>query len=217
MSQPSKRYKIIHPEDWERQHLYDFFIGCDDPFFSLTFDADITSLHTWAKSHQQSLFLSYLYCTIHAANQVKAFRYRIKDNQVIEFDEIFAGSTILLDDETFSFCYFDNHDRIEDFISHGRIKIQDLKTSKRFDPKFDHLEYVHCSPIPWVQFTGVKHARKMASGDSIPKFMFGKIYQRDQRWYLPIAVDVHHSLMDAYHVGMFVQALEAELHHQKFK
>ena len=211
MSHTNQKYTIVDPESWERQHLYDFFITCEDPFFNLSFEVDITGIYTWCKENQKSIFLAYLYSTISAANQVKNFRYRIKENQVVEYHEIFAGSTILLDDETFSFCYFNNHDHIEDFIDDGSAKIKDLKLTKAFDPKFGHLEYIHCSPVPWIHFTGFKHARKMSSGDSIPKFMFGKIYERRQKKFLPMAVDVHHSLMDAYHVCQFVQKMEEEL------
>ncbi len=71
---------------------------------------------------------------------------------------------------------------------------------------------IHCSFIPWVNFTSFKHARKNdMDAFGIPKFVFGKFTDENNKKMMPFSIEVHHALMDGFHVGKFIEKLQYNL------
>jgi len=66
-------------------------------------------------------------------------------------------------------------------------------------------------PIPWISFTGLQHARKTDLEDTIPRFVFGKYFKEEKRLKMPLSVEVHHALVDGFHVGQLFKFLQEEL------
>jgi len=196
-------YKEIDLNNWKRKSQFDFFKDYDIPFFNITADVDVTNLHRFCKSQKSPFFLSLLFYSTKAINEIEEFRYRIKGDGVICYDKIDAGSTILMDDNTFSFCYFEYIDDLQQFIEVGNKEIETLKKKKCLDPKLNADNLIHYSSIPWISFTSVQHARKLRTGDSIPKLVFGKFYKDGHRLNMPLSVEVHHALLDGYHVSEY--------------
>ena len=76
-------------------------------------------------------------------------------------------------------------------------------------PDLDDLIYY--SIIPWVHFTGFTHARRLGTGDSIPKIVFGKHSQKSGSRLMPVSVEVHHALLDGLDVARFYERFQALL------
>ena len=72
--------------------------------------------------------------------------------------------------------------------------------------------YCAISAVPWIHFTHVVRTIKKSGKDSVPRITWGR-YDADAagRLMMPVSVQVHHALMDGYHVGMFYKNLEKEL------
>lgn len=196
-------YQEIDLNKWNRKSQFDFFKDYDIPFFNITANVDVTNLHRFCKNRNLPFFLSSLFFSTKAINEIEEFRYRIKDNGVICYDKIDAGSTILMDDNTFSFCYFEYIDDVRQFIEVGNKEIEILKKKKGLDPKLNADNLIHYSSIPWISFTSIQHARKFRTGDSIPKLVFGKYYKDGDCLKMPLSVEVHHALLDGYHVSEY--------------
>ena len=201
-------YKDINLNKWNRKSQFDFFKDYDIPFFNITANVDVTNLHKYCKSKNLPFFLSSLFFSIKAVNAVEAFRLRLKDKGVICYDKIHAGSTILFDDNTFGFCYFEYIDDLHRFIDLGQKEIQILKSKKGLDPKLDAADLIHYSSVPWISFTGIQHARKFREGDSIPKLVFGKYFNEAGKLKMPMSVEAHHALMDGYHVSEYLRVYQ---------
>jgi len=198
-------YRHIDLNSWNRKPQFNFFKDYDIPFFNITANVNVTNLHRYCKSNNLPFFLSSLFYSIKAVNAVEAFRYRIKGEAVVCYDKIHAGSTILFDDNTFGFCYFEYVDDLQRFISLGQKEIELLKSKKVLDPKLDAVDLIHYSSVPWISFTGIQHARKFRIGDSIPKLVFGKFFKDGDKLKMPMSVEAHHALMDAYHVSEYLR------------
>jgi chloramphenicol O-acetyltransferase type A len=67
---------------------------------------------------------------------------------------------------------------------------------------------IHYSAIPWLNFTGLSHARRFAFPDSCPKISFGKVTEVAGRLQMPVSIHAHHALMDGYHVGQYVDRFQ---------
>lgn len=203
-------FKVVDIESWSRKSLYELFRHYDDPFFNMTTQVEVTPAFYACKANKKSFFLACLYASIKVANQIPEFRMRLLDGKLVEYECIHPGSTVLHDDNSFSFCYFDFVDSFDEFEKMGRQKIAEQKQSKKVDPKLNQLNLIHYSVIPWIAFTSFKHARRFDKTDTFPKIVFGKVSEEQGKATIPISVEVNHALMDGYHMGLFVDLLQQE-------
>jgi chloramphenicol O-acetyltransferase type A len=204
-------YKEIKIATWKRKALFEFFKDFDDPFFNITANLDVTPLHQFCKKNKLSFFLSNLHCALETVHEIPEFKLRLLDGKLVEYEEISIGSTILHDDETFSFCYFKRGDDIFSFNKIGKENIEKQKASKKLNPGLDELNNIHCSIIPWVAFTSFKHAKNFGNADTIPKIVFGKLFDETGRKKMPLSVEVNHAMMDGLHVGKYFEKLQKRI------
>jgi len=196
-------------ENWNRKNQFNFFKDYEDPFFNLTANIDVTNLNDFCKKEKLSFSLACIYVAIKSINEILEFRLRFFKGKVVLFDEVPIGSTVLNEDNTFSFCVFNFKPSIEEFILEGNKIIENHKIGVKFDPKENEVGIVHCSTLPWVSFTGMKHARKGDEGSKgIPKIVFGKRFEENKAKKIPFSVEVHHALMDGFHAGLLFEKMQ---------
>jgi len=188
-------------ESWPRRTTYEFFKDYDDPFFNFTAPVDVTDLYRFCKQNDLAFSLAALYCTQRAVNEIREFRIRLVDGRLVEFDTIHATQTILNDDETFSFCYFEMKDDVFEFVRAGRIAREKYKALKTFDVELGRLDMIYYSVIPWVSFTSFKHATRLDKTQTVPRIVFGKMYDEGSMKKMPLSVEANHTIMDGIHVG----------------
>ncbi len=198
---------------WPRRPHFDLFRTYDNPYFNICADVDVTRLHALVGDFKDvSFFLASLYLSLRAANEVESFRLRVRGERVLVHDTVHAGSTILLDNQTFGFAYFDFVEDFRLFHVEARREIEACRASDdALSPRDDRDDLVHYSVLPWIAFSSFAHARRWNREDSTPKIVFGKFAQTGHRWVMPVSVEVHHGLMDGLHVGEFFSRFEAHL------
>lgn len=201
-------YTPFDIEKWNRKHTYHFFKTYDDPFFNICTHVDVAKLHALCKKNSFSFHLSLLFCILKTVNETIEFRLRLLDGNVVLFDTIHCGSTVLHEDNTFTFCYFPYTASVKEFNDAGRKILNAHLQRKELQPRSHDLDLIYSSSIPWTSFTSITHARNHKTGESIPKFAFGKYFQQDGKLLLPISIEVNHALMDGYHVGTFLSDLQ---------
>ena len=201
--------KEFDVENWNRKAQYEFFKDYADPFFNITANLNVTSLYTFCKKHELSFSLACIFVAIKHINDIPEFRLRIKNDKVVQYDTIPIGSTVLNDDTTFSFCEFPYTNSIFEFDTNGKSILKKHKEGATFDAQEEEVQMVHCSTLPWVSFTGMKHARKGdEAGKGIPKIIFGKWFEENEAKKIPFSVEVHHALMDGLHVGLLFDKMQ---------
>jgi chloramphenicol O-acetyltransferase type A len=201
---------LLDLDTWSRREHFRFFLDYDNPFFNLCAEVDVSKLAEACRAPGgPSFFAASLYLSLRAANDVEPFRYRIHGDDVVVYDAVHAGSTILRDDGTFGFGYF-NYDtdfgpfraRAEDVIDAAR------KGSGPLEDKPERDDMIHYSVIPWVAFTSFSHARRWDTEESVPKIVFGRRHGDSGAERMPVSVEVHHALVDGLHVGEFFQRFQ---------
>ena len=65
--------------------------------------------------------------------------------------------------------------------------------------------------IPWASFTAFNLNLQKGYDYLPPIFTMGKLSQRGDRWLLPLAAQVHHSVCDGFHLSRFLSELQQEL------
>lgn len=197
-------YVEVDMDNWNRRATYDFFKDYDDPFFNFTGRVDATALYRLCKENGLSFSLAALFYSQIAANEIREFRTRMVDGRLVEFDQIHATQTILNHDETFSFAYFEMMDDVFEFDRADKAAVEKYKALKSFDVESERADLIYYSVIPWVAFTSFKHASRFDRMQTIPRIVFGKLFDDTAHHkQLPLSVEANHMIMDGLHVGRF--------------
>lgn len=205
-------FREIDLDNWNRKTTFEFFKDYPDPFFNITANIDVTRLREYCRSNGLAFSLASLFVSQEAANAVPEFRRRIIGENVVEFEIIHATQTVLNDDETFSFCYFEQQPDIFEFDRCGRIAREKYRGIKSFDVESDRIDLIYYSVIPWVSFTAFKHASRLDNGQSVPRIVFGGIFEDSAGAVkMPVSVEVHHALADGLHVGRYFNGIQERL------
>lgn len=112
------------------------------------------------------------------------------------------------EDKTFGFsclAYTENPIIFPQIVQTEIRRIQ-TKTSV-FKRKYPN-NIIHFSALPWINFTLLYHARSFTWSDSCPKISIGKLTDENGKKSMPISIHVHRSLVNEYHVGLFIEQLQ---------
>ncbi len=205
-------FSEIDVEKWKRKETFVFFKDFEDPFFNITAHLDVTALYNFCKDKNLLFSLTNLFYSLQTANEIKEFRFRLLNKKLVEFDKVDATQTILNEDETFSFCYFEMQPDVFLFNKTGKFALEKYKKLRTFDVEADRVDLIYHSVIPWISFTSFKHASRFDNKQTIPRIVFGKMFEDGRKKKIPLSVEVHHAMMDGVHVGKFFNSLQ-----EKFK
>lgn len=190
---------------YKRRGMLEAFKDRDIPFFSTTSHIDITNLKTFIDSHKSGFFLAISFLITKSVNLIPELRHRIIDGDLFEFSRVDPGYTVLLDDETFSFCDSNYVDSFKEYRELSAAKIKAVKEcpDHGFEEKH-HMFFI--TNIPWFSFTSIVHPYDKKYG-YIPVIAIGKYFKEGDKLLVPIGIQVHHGLVDGIHVGKFYQNL----------
>lgn len=204
-------FREVNIDTWERKSTFEFFRDYEDPYFNIAANLDVTRLYRFCKENDLAFSLAALFLSLQSANGIREFRLRMIGETVVEFDRIEATQTILNDDETFSFCYFELKDDIFEFDRAGKAAREKYKALKTFDVEADRIDLIYYSAIPWISFTSFKHASQFNNRQTVPRMVFGKMFDDGPSRKMPFSVEVHHALMDGIHVGKLFSLFQTKL------
>ena len=200
--------QLLDLNTWNRKEHFLFFKQMEEPFFGVTVPIDCTIAYAKAKAMGMSFFTYYLHKTLIAVNNIKAFRYRIIDDNVFIFDQIDASATILREDKTFGFSLMEYSEDMAEFAEITKKEITRIQNTTGLITRDFSENLIHFSAVPWVNFTSYSHARSFTFPDSCPKISFGKMMEENGKKTMQMSVHVHHGLVDGYDVGLFISAFE---------
>jgi chloramphenicol O-acetyltransferase type A len=209
---------------WVRRAAYEHFRDFEQPFFSVCSRVDVAPLKA-ALAQRPGLRLS-LAChhlALRLANEQPPFLLRLLGHgglaRVRMHDSVDASITVLRADESFGFAHLPWRAGLADFSRQAAAAMQAVREGA---PGFqdpvpaadDAVALMYFTTLPWLHFSSFTHARPGradALNDSIPRVAFGRIDADGPRQWMPVALDVHHALMDGLHAGRWLQAFEEGL------
>jgi len=195
-------------ETWDRRLLYEHFIKFKDPYFGIVAPFDVSKAFKYAKSRNLSFFGVYLHACMLAINDVDAFKLRIIKGRPVSFETIHASATIMRENKTFGFSFVGFNPDLASFLSNLADEKDRIQNSDALFPPENGLDCIHCSAMPWIDFSGHKEP---VSGlqDSVPKLAFSKAnYLPDGQMQMKVAINVNHALMDGVHVSQFCEKFQ---------
>lgn len=203
---------LINLRTWKRRDHYRWFRKYEQPYFSVTVDVDVTA--AWKRSRRRgapSFFLTSLFGMLRAANDVEAFRLRVRPRGVWRHDRVAVGPTIMRNDDTFGFLRLEPADTLNAFAARAQPALARAVTQTGLrSPKHSRDDIVFHSVLPWLRFTAFTNALP-GGADSIPRIVFGRCAPDGRRMTLPVAVEVHHALVDGLDVARFFDRFASHL------
>lgn len=200
---PGKR--AIDLNHYPRADVLRAFLTRQMPQFSTTCEVDVTRIKRGAEAADVPFFIAMSYAVSRAANEVPEFRQRMVDDVLYEFERIDPGYTVARDNDLFSFCdsvYF------QDFAQY-RAEAQARMDAVKNEPDLSVGEKHHMffiTSTPWFSFTAFTHPYDPVYA-FIPIITLGKLIVRGETLSMPVAVQVHHGVIDGLHVGRFYAGL----------
>lgn len=203
--------KTLNINNWKRKEHFEFFTQFDEPFFGIIAEINVTKAYQKCKDEAYSFFAYYLHKSLLAVNSIEEFKYRIdNDNNVVICDKVHAATTIGRDDETFAFSFVEFDEDFRIFTQRLKTAIKEVQKSSGLglSESAQRMDAIHYSSTPWLNFTGLTHARNYKTKDSNPLIVFGKAFTNDNIKKMSVSVNVHHGLMDAIHVAKYFELFQ---------
>lgn len=200
--------KFVDVENWNRKEHYNYFKKIDYPHFNICANIDITNFYRYIKENKLPFFISILYAVTKTANSIKEFRFRIREDGLIEHEIVSPSFTVMTEGEVFSFCSVDFVDRYSDFKANSLEEIEKTKNKVTIEDEPGRDDLLYITSIPWISFTNITHPIQMKPVDSIPRISWGKYFEEGNKIKLPLSVQAHHALVDGIHVGKFFNSIQ---------
>ena len=149
--------RIIDIENWPRRDHYKFLKDWDYPHFSMCANVDLTKFYPAVKQRGISVNVAIVYVLARAANAIPEFRWRIQGEEVVELEVVHPSTTILTDDDLFSFCPIKYSKDFITFVERAEQQIDLVKEERKLESEVGRDELFYMTAIPWVSFTSFMH------------------------------------------------------------
>lgn len=213
--------QVIDVDTWKRKDNFRFFSTFINPCISVTSEVVCTQAREWAHNYGNSFFVTYLYAILKAINKVEELRYRIKrDGEVVVYDEVDVLSPIQVnEDGKFTTVRIP---WIADFNEFHQKARNIIKNADSDENPYSHTidadilddnkyNVVLVSATPNLYFTSMTHTQELRNGSDFPLLNVGKAVIRNGELVIPIAINVHHGLVDGKHLSDFFSIVEDTL------
>lgn len=200
---------------WKRKEVFTHFTQQIPCSFSLTTELDIKKLLLLCQKKQLSFYPVFVWNLSCAFQTVTEFRYAYNENRELGYYDVMHPCSAFLNKKTelFGSVWTPHCDSLNSFLTAYQKDVQDYCPPASLMPKKPVPNMFHISNIPFFSFTGF--SLHLPSSDYFtPIFTLGKINGPNQT--VPLAVQAHHAVCDAYHVGKFLDCLQKNLNRTEY-
>ena len=146
--------KQIDLSTWKRKEIFDFFSHASNPYYMVTFRIDVAPLYAYVKKHRLSFYYSLVYLCTQAINDVEAFRYTIRGEQVFYLDPRIPSFTDLKkDSEYFHIVTMPTMGSLAEFNEEARKRSDAQQFFLDTSQETDRVIYFSC--LPWLDLTAL--------------------------------------------------------------
>ncbi|WFW11230.1 type A chloramphenicol O-acetyltransferase [Citrobacter freundii] len=210
MKKTIPEYTPVDLSCWARKEHFEVFQTFAQSTINQTVLLDITALLKHIKEVGWKFYPTIIFLLSKVVNRHTEFRMAIKDNELVIWNEVHPSYTIFHNEtETFSSLWSHYDGNIHHFQNVYTEDIARYGNSLSYWPKGASPENIFfVSAIPWVSFTSFNINVANMQNFFSPMFTIGKYYNQDGKVMLPLAVQVHHSVCDGFHVARLINELQ---------
>lgn len=210
MKKKTLEYTPVDLSSWARKEHFEVFQSFAQSTFNQTVQLDITALLKHIKKVGWKFYPTIIFLLSKILNSHTEFRMAIKNNELVIWNDIHPSYTIFHNEtETFSSLWSHYDGNIHHFQDVYSEDVARYGNNLSYWPKEESRENVFfVSAIPWVTFTSFNINVANMQNFFAPMFTLGKYYTQDGKVLLPLAVQVHHSVCDGFHVARLINELQ---------
>ena len=210
MKKTIPEYTPVDLSCWARKEHFEVFQTFAQSTINQTVLLDITALLKHIKEVGWKFYPTIIFLLSKVVNRHTEFRMAIKDNELVIWNEVHPSYTIFHNEtETFSSLWSHYDGNIHHFQHVYAEDMARYGNTLSYWPKGESLENIFfVSAIPWVSFTSFNINVANMQNFFSPMFTIGKYYNQDGKVMLPLAVQVHHSVCDGFHVARLINELQ---------
>ena len=188
------RYQIIDFETWKRKEYCQIYKNAVQPQYCISFELDVTNFKKHVKENNLPFTMAFIFAVTKCANEIEEFRYRFLDGEVVLYESIDTSFTYLdKETELFKVVNVPMQDTIEKFVQLATVTAENQKEHFTGPVENDVYQF---SALPWVTFTHISHTDFGNREKAQPIFDWGKYHEREGKFMMPFAVQVHHAFVD---------------------
>ncbi len=202
-------FQKIDITNWERKTHYEIYRQYANARYDISLELDITNFLKMVKTYHLSFTLTMIHTIAKCANEIDVFRMRIENDEPIIYDSPNLSFTYLNQETNLmKNVVVENH---ADVIKFNQIAKETIEKQKVYFTGPLGNGIYQFSSIPWISYTHISHTFSGNKDYAVPVFDFGKFYEKDSRIIMPFSIEVHHSFVDGYHLGLLVEKLQKAL------
>lgn len=200
-------FRVIDIDTWQGAEYYTHYTASVPCTYSMTIKLDISALRR--EGIKTYPFLLYALSTI--INRHEEFRTAYNSagqlgiySKMIPLYTVFNKET-----KTFSTIWTQHTETYTAFLNAYQQDIKQYGSATTLTGKPCIPENTfNVSMIPWISFDGFNLNLQKGYDYLLPIFTFGKYFQDHERWFIPLAVQVHHAVCDGFHLCQFLNELQ---------
>lgn len=197
---------LIDKENWPRWEYFDHYVAANPCTYSMTVRLDATGL----KQGGHRLYPALIYALATVVNRHEEFRCSFRESQLGFYERLEPSYTVFHpEDETFSLLWTPYHPDYKSFLASYEADLAQYGDCRGFVGKPGLPE--NCfdvSMLPWAGFEGFNLNLQRCYDYLRPIFTLGRCEEREGRYTLPLAVQVHHGVCDGYHTCRLVREVQ---------
>jgi len=210
MEKTTLEYTPVDLSRWARKEHFEVFQSFAQSTFNQTVLLDITALLKHIKEVGWKFYPTIIFLLSKIVNSHAEFRMAMKNNELVIWNEVHPNYTIFHNEtETFSALWSHYDGNIQHFQDVYSEDVARYGNNLSYWPKEESRENIFfISAIPWVSFTSFTVNVANMQNFFAPMFTLGKYYNQEGKTLLPLAVQVHHSVCDGFHVARLINELQ---------
>ena len=204
-------FRLIDIDTWKRKEYFEHYFAQVPCTYSMTVKLDITGL----KTSKKRLYPTLLYSLTALVNRHEEFRIAMNESgQVGIFSDMLPCYTVFhKDTETFSNIWTEYSDDYAVFCDRYNQDLNLYGSVEQAMAKPNPPENTFpVSMIPWTTFEGFNLNLQNGYDYLLPIFTFGKYYEENGKYYIPLSIQVHHAVCDGFHTCRFINELQELIH-----
>jgi chloramphenicol O-acetyltransferase type A len=202
----------VDPGTWKRAERFRLFRDYERPHFAVTARVDATDLMAVRAATGLSPFRACLHAVGAGLHAVPELGMRLRGDGVVRHERLRLSPAVAVGDGDFRYCYLDWRTDFAVFDAEAAAILDAVRAGGTLDANDgseDDVAYLSC--LPWLDFTSIDNALPHAR-DAIPRVSWGRIVPRAGGGHdMAVAIQVHHALVDGWHVGRFFEEMARAL------
>ncbi|MEI0493859.1 type A chloramphenicol O-acetyltransferase [Brachyspira intermedia] len=207
-------FNKIDLNNYNRKEHYEMYMNNIPCTYSITVPLNITKFKKTVKDKNIKFYASVIYLISKVVNKYKEFKMALNDNKELGYYDIISPSYTIFhnDTKTFSSIHTEYNEKFDLFYKNYISDMETYGENKTFLAKPCNMKNIfNISSLPLSAFTSFNLNLPNSFEYLAPIFTIGKYYTDDKNnIMMPLCLQIHHSVCDGYHVGIFFEDLQHE-------